>query len=256
VNLAPSLRRPGLVRVLVTALTALLAGALLAPPVAWAAERVVGSGRAATEARPVGEFEAISLSGSIDIVVNQGPAASVSATADDNLLPLLETVIEPASSGPRLVVRWKSGTSLSTRSKAVVQVTTPRLVALASAGSGDARIESFSTPTLKVALSGSGNAAMPGLKTENLQIAIAGSGDVKTDGQASRLKVSVAGSGDVLARELRSDEVTVSIAGSGDVSVHAAKKLAVSIAGSGDVVYTGEPELSRSVAGSGSVRRR
>jgi hypothetical protein len=226
------------------------------PPAAQAAERVVGSGRAASEPRSVGDFEAISLDGSIDITVRQGAATSVTATADDNLLPLLETQVETGASGPRLVVRWKPGTSLSTRGKVQVQVFTPRLVALAIAGSGDARIESFSTPSLKLALSGSGDAALPDLKTEILNIAISGSGDVKADGAAARLKISVAGSGDVMARDLRADEVSVSIAGSGDVAVHAQKKLAVSIAGSGDVVYSGDAEVSRSVAGSGTVKRR
>jgi hypothetical protein len=248
--------------VVVATLGAAMSAALLAPAVAHAAERVVGSGRIATESRSVGEFEAISLHGSIDITVRQGATTSVSATADDNLLPLLETIVEPGTSGafgasgPRLVVRWKSGANLSTRQKVQVQVVVPRLVALGSAGSGDARIESFSTPLLKLSLAGSGDAALPGLKAEDLQISIAGSGDVKADGQAARLKITVAGSGDVMARELRADDVTVSIAGSGDVAVQAQKKLTVSIAGSGDVTYTGDAEVTRSVVGSGSVRRR
>ncbi|MBL8346196.1 MAG: DUF2807 domain-containing protein [Rubrivivax sp.] len=239
-----------------TTIGLMLSAALLLPAAAHAAERVVGSGRTATEARKVGDFEAISLNGSIDITVRQGAETTVRATADDNLLPLLETIVESGASGPRLVVRWKSGTNLSTRNKVQVQVVTPRLVALGSAGSGDARIESFSTPSLKLSLAGSGDAALPGLKAEDLQISIAGSGDVKADGQTARLKITVAGSGDVMARELRADDVSVSIAGSGDVAVQAQKKLAVSIAGSGDVVYTGEAEVTRTVVGSGSVKRR
>lgn len=248
-----------LAAVVSVAIAAALGAALLAPAAARAADRVVGSGRTATEPRSVGDFEAISLNGSIDIIVRQGATTAVSATADDNLLPLLETFVEPAASGAsgaRLVVRWKPGTNLSTRNKALVIVVTPRLVALGSAGSGDARIESFSTPSLKLSLAGSGDAALAGLRAEEFQIAVAGSGDVKADGQAARLKITVAGSGDVMARELRADHVTVSIAGSGDVAVQAQKKLAVSIAGSGDVVYTGDAEVTRTVVGSGSVKRR
>jgi len=240
------------------ALNAMLGSALLVPAAAQAAERVVGSGRTATEARKVGDFEAISLNGSIDVTVRQGAETSVSATADDNLLPMLETIVEAGPSGPsgaRLVVRWKSGTNLSTRNKVQVQIVTPRLVALGSAGSGDARIESFNTPSLKLSLAGSGDAALPGLRAEELQISIAGSGDVKADGQAARLKITIAGSGDVMARELRADDVSVRIAGSGDAAVQAQKKLAVSIAGSGDVIYVGDAEVTRSVVGSGSVKR-
>ncbi|MCW5633153.1 MAG: DUF2807 domain-containing protein [Rubrivivax sp.] len=235
---------------------AAFAASLAAPPAAWARERVVGSGRAATEARTVGDFDAVGLLGSIDVVVRQGAKTSVSVTADDNLLPLLETVVEPSGSGARLVVRWKSDANLTTRSKPVVQVVTPRLTVLAVAGSGDARVEAFSTPSLRVALSGSGDAALTGLKTESCEIALSGSGDVRADGEATRLRIRIAGSGDVAARDLRADEVSVSIAGSGDAVVQAQKKLDVAIAGSGDVTYRGDAEVSSTVAGSGSVRRR
>jgi hypothetical protein len=243
--------------------TALLAAALalaslgLGSAPAWAAERVAGSGNSATEIRDgLGEFEAIALRGSIDLVVRQGSPSAVSVTADDNLLALVETTVQGGSGGPRLVVRWKPGTSIHTRSKVTVQVTTPRLGALASAGSGDIRVEALDTPRLELSLSGSGDAALARLKTEELRISISGSGDVKAEGQASRLRISIAGSGDVDATRLPTDEASVSIAGSGDVAVTAVKKLSVSIAGSGDVIYTGEPEVTRSVAGSGTVKRR
>jgi hypothetical protein len=237
-------------------LAAALVAAGLGPAAAQVAERVVGSGRPATEARSLGEFEAIALRGSMDMVVRQGSPGSVTVTADDNLLPLVETVVETGTGGARLSVRWKSGVSLSTKSKVTVQVVNPRLVALASSGSGDMLVEALETPRLELALSGSGDAALPRLKTDDLRISISGSGDVKTDGQAARLKISISGSGDVNAAELRAGEVTVGISGSGDVAVHASKKLAVTIAGSGDVVYTGDAEVTRSVAGSGSVKRR
>ncbi len=238
---------------------ACLAALFVATPLAAsAAERLVGSGRSATEARSPGDFEAISLRDSIDIVVRQGAATQVTASADDNLLPLLETFVEPArnGNGNRLVVRWKANVDFRARQKARVEVTVPRLVALAGSGSGDVRIEAFETPKLRIALSGSGDAALQSLKTAEFEISLSGSGDVKADGQAARLKVSIAGSGDVSAAELRADDVTINIAGSGDVAVHAQRKLVVSIAGSGDVVYSGDAEVTRSVAGSGSVKRR
>lgn len=248
--------------VLSAALGAALAVALLAPPVTWAGERILGSGPGATEIRQVGPFEAIHLAGSIDLTVRQGEATSVSVTADDNLLAHLETSVEagaPGGSGhpgPRLVVRWRPGSSLSTRGPVRVQVVTPRLVALSSVGSGDARIEAFDTPRLELTLTGSGGASLHALKTDLLQIAIAGSGDVRAEGRAQRLKVRVAGSGDVQGEALRADDVNVGVAGSGDVAVQAWKTLAVSIAGSGDVAYSGDAVVKASIAGSGTVRRR
>jgi len=229
-----------------------LAPALL--PAAAQAATVQGSGTAASEMRTVPEFQAIATKGSIDIIVRQGAQPSVQVQADDNLLPLLETVVEGGSA--TLQVRWKRGESLSTRAKVLVTVVTPRLGALASAGSGDIRLETFNTPALQLSLAGSGDARLENLSTEALTVSIAGSGDVSGKGSAGKTKVSIAGSGDVRLMDLRSDDVTVSIAGSGDAAVNAQRTLTVSIAGSGDVVYAGNAQVTRSVIGSGSVTKK
>lgn len=211
-----------------------------------------GSGRLSTESRTVADFSGIALRGSMTLVVSQGDKASVTVRADDNLLPLLETVVE----GTRLQIGWKRGERIRTRSTVTVTVVTPKLTALAVAGSGDVELGAFSTPNLKLSLAGSGNARMAGLKTDELGVSVSGSGDVRGNGQAGKLTISIAGSGDVRLGDLPSDEVSVRIAGSGDAVVHANKTLAISIAGSGDVAYSGDATVTRSVAGSGSVNKR
>ncbi len=216
-----------------------------------------GSGKSASEARTVPEFQAIALGGSMDLVVRQGAQQSVQVQADDNVLGFLETVVEShGDKGPTLQVRWKKGESLRLRAKVLVTVVTPKLTALVASGSGDIKLETFSTPTLQLSLSGSGDARLESLTTDELGIRIAGSGDVTGKGSAGKLKVSIAGSGDVRLSDLRSDEVTVAIAGSGDAAVNAQKTLSVSIAGSGDVTYTGNAMVKSSVAGSGGVTRK
>lgn len=214
-----------------------------------------GSGRSATEARSVAAFQAISVAGSMDVVVRQG-AQQLQVQADDNLLPLLETTVESTQHGLTLVVRWKKGESLYTRSKVLLTISVPKLSALVASGSGDFQLEAFTTPALLVSLSGSGDAKLGGLSTEDLSIRIAGSGDVSGQGSATKLSVNIAGSGDVRLTDLRADDVGVQIAGSGDAQVNAQKTLNVRIAGSGDVTYVGNASMKSKVAGSGSVSRR
>lgn len=261
----PSLRfHPARHTFLASVLLCALAAAPAMWPVATHAASVQGSGTAATEARTVPEFQAIALNGGMDLVVRQGPAQSVQVQADDNLLPLLETVVESGSKGATLQVRWKreSGgwmggwNNVQTRTKVLVNVVVPKLTALSTAGAGDIRLETFSTPVLQVSISGSGDTRLEGLSTEDLGVRISGSGNVSGQGTAARTSVSIAGSGDVKLTEMRSDEVKVSIAGSGDAAVNAQKTLSVSIAGSGDVVYVGDAAVKTSVAGSGSVKKK
>ena len=241
-------------RALVLAPAAGLLATLL--PLSGVAAATRGSGRSATETRQLPDFQAIALGGAMDLDVRQGAVQSVQVVADDNLLPLLETVVEGGSNGPTLQVRWKKGQSIYNSGKVQVSVTVPKLLAVAVNGSGDVKIDAFTTPSLQLAMSGSGSARLSQLSTEELSVRIAGSGDVTGNGRATRLKVSIAGSGEVHLGELSADEVSIKIAGSGDAAVNAQKKLDVSIAGSGDVTYTGNAAVSMSTAGSGSVTKR
>jgi hypothetical protein len=225
-------------------------------PLAGQAAGTTGSGKAATETRALPEFQSIELSGSMDLKVRQGSPQSVQLQADDNLLPLLETVVEGSGAEARLNVKWKRWQSIHTRSKAVVTVVLPKLNAVALKGSGDLQLDAFNTPALKLAMSGAGDAKIKDLAADELVISLSGSGNVAGQGKATKLKIGIAGSGDVRFADLQADEVRVSIAGSGDAAVNAQKSLDVSIAGSGDVSYVGNPSVKSSVAGSGSINKR
>jgi Putative auto-transporter adhesin, head GIN domain len=209
---------------------------------------------AGTEQRTVAEFDAIALGGSFNLDVSQGTTASVTVSADDKLLPLIETVVDNG----RLEVRWKRGTQTWGWKHGDVKVTvvTPKLRGLSTAGSGDIQLQAFNTPALKLSIAGSGNAVLSALTTDDLGVTVAGSGDVKGAGKATKVAISIAGSGDVKLMEMKSDDATVKISGSGSATINAIKTLAVSIAGSGDVVYSGEASVKSSVAGSGSVTKK
>lgn len=240
--------------VLLVAACALLAFSV-SPPALAASH--TGSGTPATETRSVDDFDAIASSGSIDLVVRQAAATSVTVSADDKLLPLIETVVEAGPQGRTLVIRVRRGEGLRSRQPTRVTVEAARLRALAMTGAGDLTVERLDTPALELSLSGAGDAVLRGLRTDSLGVRIAGSGDVQAEGSAGQLRLSIAGSGDADLRALTADEVTISLAGSGDASVVANRSLTVRIAGSGDVEYTGNPaSVDSSVAGSGSVRKR
>jgi len=243
-------------RSLSTAALALFAGFVVTfAPAAEAA--TTGSGRVATESRAVGDFDAIAAAGPIDISIRQGAQEGISVTADDNLLPLIETVVEAGAGGRTLAIRFRRGERISSHKTIKVTVDVIRLTSLATSGSGDVTVESLKTPSLKLSLSGSSDARLRSLETGAFEIRISGSGDVFAAGTAKSVKLGIAGSGDADLAGLTADEVSVRIAGSGDASVTANKALDVSIAGSGDVTYGGAVgAVKASLAGSGSVNRR
>ena len=172
-----------------------LATALLAVLVGFAG--LPQASHAGTEARNVGEFTGIALRNSSTVLVSQGKTTSVQVKADDELLPLLETVVDNG----RLEIRWRRGESVEYGRKnlgaVTITVVMPQLTTLSVAGSGDIEVSAFSTPKLGVSVAGSGSARLKDLATESLNVSVAGSGDVQGSGQAASLGINIAGSGDV-----------------------------------------------------------
>jgi hypothetical protein len=212
------------------AAASVLACMALATPAAHA-ETVSGSGRAVTQAREARGFSAVELAipGKMEIV--QGDREGLAITADDNLLPEIETVVERES----LRIRFRRGLNVRTRTPIRITLHARTIEAIAIAGSGDV--------------------LAPSINSRDLAVRVSGSGDVHLGGKADSLRVRISGSGEVKADRLEAQRAQVSIAGSGDVTVWARQALEVSLAGSGDVRYYGDPTITRKIAGSGSVRR-
>jgi hypothetical protein len=211
---------------------------------------VSGSGKEVTVARAVGAFSVLRLDSSVDVHARQGATPGVSVRADDNIEPLIDTVLE----GDTLVVRMKKGASYSTHHAVVVDVVFTSLTAAQQRGSGDLHIDTVSGPKFESSISGSGDLQIDHAQVGSFALSIAGSGDVVLSGSADEARIAIAGSGDVDARRFVARKVGVSISGSGDAHVNATEAIDARVAGSGDVTYAGHPhDVSRRVSGSGSI---
>ena len=197
------------------------------------AETVTGSGTPATETRNAAGTRAVSLSvpGRLEIVA--GDTEKLTLTGDDNVLPLVETLVERGE----LRIRFRERGPFNLRTRTPLRMT---LTAKAIEG---------------ISISGSGEVVANTVDARKLALSIAGSGDITLGGKAQALEVQIAGSGNVRAGKLEARSAHVSIAGSGDATLWARESLEASIAGSGDVRYYGDPSVQRSVMGSGSIRR-
>ncbi len=231
-------------------------GALLlgTPAMAWDwpfGTAVVGSGQVTKTQRQLTGFKGLSLELPSNVEIVQGDTEGVLIETDQNIAPLIDTVVENDQLKIRLVQRSKSlkPTSL----KITVQARTIEHISIS--GSGDVRARKLQSPTLETRISGSGDIHIDMLDAESLTVAISGSGDFFAGGRANTARLNIAGSGDVKAGTLAAKHVTLSIAGAGAAKVWATETLNVRIAGSGDVDYYGDAAVSQSVAGSGRVRR-
>jgi Putative auto-transporter adhesin, head GIN domain len=220
------------------------------------AQRVVGSGKVATETRKVEGFQAVSLRSQMNVTLRQGTREGLELQADDNLLPLIEARVVDRDGVPTLELGVKKGVNLTTRHALAVTIDLQTLRAVSIAGSGEVQGDALKVEKLAIAVTGSGDIRLKQLTAAEVAAKVSGSGDVVLAGRSAKLSVSIAGSGDVDTHALEVDEVSVSIAGSGDANVNARKTLSVTIAGSGDVKYSGEATVKSSIAGSGRITKQ
>lgn len=190
--------------------------------------QVKGSGNLKTETRTVSGFKSIESRGAANCEVTVGKAASLKVTADDNILPLVETKVENGV----LIIGSKGNYSTSHGIKVVITVPS---------------LEGF-------AVSGSGTSEISGIQGPSFNVAITGSGGVSGSGQADDVKAAISGSGEMDLSKLRGRRGEVTVSGSGDVQIHVTGSLKATIAGSGDIRYSGNPkDVQKQIAGSGDV---
>jgi hypothetical protein len=61
---------------------------------AFSLNSTAGSGKLQTETREVSGFQGVAVKGPMKVVLRQGTREGVAVSADDNLLPLIETTVE------------------------------------------------------------------------------------------------------------------------------------------------------------------
>ena len=223
-----------------------------ASAVDWVSGKTVtGSGINKTQTRELEHFTAVSVELPATVELRQGNTESVTIETDDNVLPLIETVVEDRTLKIRPV---KSVTRFETRTLKLV-VDLRRIDSLASGGSASIFAKKLHAPTLHVSIGGSGSVDIKSLDSVNLSVSVGGSGAFKAAGTADEVSAAIGGSGGLQAGRLNARAVSISVGGSGRSVVWARESLSASLAGSGDVRYYGDPKVSKSVAGSGSVTR-
>ena len=225
--------------------------AIAAAGAAPAANKVTGSGSSKTETRAASGFHAIAVGVDARLDIRQGNVESLAITGDDNILPLVETVVENGV----LKIRWARGDFSTSYKTLSIVVDVKTLDAVALGGSGSVHADKLAVPALTAKLGGSGDIAIDRLDAKSATITIGGSGRVTVAGRTDTLQATLAGTGDLAAGKLEVLRVQATIQGSAHAAVWAKETLQVTLAGSGDVAYYGSPQVRQTIAGSGSIRK-
>lgn len=214
---------------------------------------VTGSGNIKKETRSVSDFTGIALSGNINVELSYGTSNTITLEGDDNLLPLIETVVE----GENLVVKTKDKTGIKTNKKIRVSVSVARLTNLKVSGSGNitGNGDFSNSGTTDISVSGSGNINVGVGSFNETKINISGSGNITLKGQnTNNITAKISGSGDIDCSNFSANDVLAHVSGSGNIKVYANKSIDAKISGSGNIFYKGPAgNINLKSAGSGKI---
>ena len=213
-----------------------------------------GSGNLETETRSPGAFSEIEIRYPADILIQQGEEESVTVTADDNLLPQLQTAV---SSGMLVIDNSEDGWNRRVRASQTIQITitVQEVNEITFDSAGSVEINDLTGSSLLVTLQGAGSIEMNSVTLDRLEVSVQGAGSMEASGEVDHLVVSIDGLGSLNAEGLTAQTAEVSVDGLGSATVRVDQDLVVRIDGLGSVNYYGSPELHEETDGLGSVHR-
>lgn len=209
--------------------------------------------------RAVGSFNGIQISGSIELIISQGPetAVAISATEMDDV-DKIETEVRNGILYIELKDRknWWNDQWNTMGRKLKAYVSAPEISSIASAGSGGIQIlGTLKGEKLFLKVSGSGN-LKGNIEVEKLELVQSGSSNIRLSGMVKNADMSCSGSGNVQSPDLTVEYCDVSMSGSGNTEITVEKELSASVSGSGNVRYKGNGLIrDMSVSGSGKIRK-
>lgn len=211
----------------------------------------------------------VDITGPIDLVLTQGPVASLKVRGEQRSLANIAT----EQDGRDLQIRT-TGMLLNPRHRLQVELVLPQLQELVVRSSGNVKVSGFNGERmdlqlmgsgdvafngryrkLSAAVHGSGNLALNAGSGQHVELELMGSGRITAAGSCQVMEMQLAGSGTLDARHLAADRVEVMLKGSGSGHVFARRAAEIELQGSGNLAVYGNPdqrEINRK--GSGSVR--
>ncbi|MFS8117048.1 MAG: GIN domain-containing protein [Microcoleus sp.] len=193
---------------------------------------VRGSGIVKTESREVPGFSSISFKSVGRVKVQQTGKESLTISAEDNILPLLESRV--ADNILYLTIVNDSHLNPTKPIEFVVQVKS---------------LESLNTD-------GVGSIEAQGIQGKRLAVVMDGVGEVTIAGSADVLDLTLSGVGSYQGEAFQTKQATVRNSGVGSAVVNVSEQLEADLSGVGSIEYVGSPQVQKSGRGLGSVKKR
>lgn len=210
---------------------------------------IEGSGDVINEKRAVSSFSKIDISGSFQVILNQGDTEKLELEVDENLLGLIKTEVKNNT----LYISSKK--SIGNAESLNLYITTVNVNEIEASGAINLKNKgTYRADNLEIDISGAAEVDLE-LDVENLTMGMSGASETTLSGVANNFDIEISGAGELQAKKLKTRNTTIAISGAGSATVYAKKTLNIEVSGAGSVQYKGSPKVVKSISGAGSVKR-
>ena len=208
------------------------------------------------QVRNVGSFNAIKVSGAIELSLTQSDAEAVAVSADE--VKYRDNIKTEVLNGVLTISYNSEGLHWNMGSKTLkAYVSFKQIKSLDISGASSCKITgTLNIPDLKLKLSGA-SSITGSITINNLDLQGSGASNAKLSGTATKLAINVSGASDIKSYDLTANDCTVTASGASDIHVTVKNELSAHVSGASSLNYKGTPSVKEShSSGASSISRK
>jgi hypothetical protein len=210
---------------------------------------VRGNGSRKTETRDVPEFDVVAVGAGMRATITIGPRKPIRITADEDVLPLVETSVHDGV----LKIELAPHERISSPHEVQIAIQTPELHGAQASGGAYVRGQLTRGDAAELDASGGGEVHVRGVDANELRVSGSGGGVVEAEGRADRARIEMSGGTHVVASELSVRDLHVDGSGGSDAEVRVSGKIRGHLSGGSELHVRGNASSRVSTSGGSSV---
>lgn len=207
------------------------------------------------EARNVGSFTGLDVSGGIDVYLSSGNEAVAVSASETDYRDRIKTEVENG-----ILKIWhdsKWGISINGNKNLKAYVSYKTLKSLKASGGSDIQVDhTIKGPEFLLQVSG-GSDFRGAVDITKLVVKQSGGSDINISGRASHLSVDASGGSDFNGYDLSADVCDLEASGGCDIEITAKSEISARASGASDISYKGKPGVKEvKASGASSVKAK
>jgi hypothetical protein len=209
-----------------------------------ACQFATGSGHVISENRDVSTFRKVDVASGITLHATTG-ARSLKLTADDNLLPLIQTFV----TGDTLHIQLKPTTVAPVLSTLTAEVSNDVFEGLEASGGCLVDLTATSATDFPIVASGGSDVTITGLSSTNVTMDASGGSTITVSGAAQHASATSSGGSGLKLRALPLETLAIDASGGATVVARVSSALTGSASGGSTISVVGTPSSHVDVSG-------